>query len=38
MMRYGKLSIITDVSEFEKLKIPENYRGAAIKLTFNKNQ
>ena len=38
MMKYGKLGIITDVNELNKLEIPDKYRGAALKLTFNKNQ
>jgi signal transduction histidine kinase len=37
MMKYGKFEIL-DNSELENIKIPEKYRGAAIKLTFNKNQ
>lgn len=38
MMKYGKLGIITNNKELEKLEVPDKYRGAAIKLTFNKNQ
>ena len=37
MMKYGKLEII-DSNELDDLEIPEIYRGAAIKLIFNKNQ
>ena len=37
MMKYGKLDII-DSQELDNLKIPIEYRGAAVKLTFNKNQ
>lgn len=37
MMKYGKFDIINN-SELENLEIPQKYRGAAVKLTFNKNQ
>jgi hypothetical protein len=37
MMKYGKFDIINN-SELEDLEIPQEYRGAAVKLTFNKNQ
>ncbi len=37
MMKYGKLEI-SDNQELEDLNIPNEYRGAAVKLTFNKNQ
>jgi nitrogen fixation/metabolism regulation signal transduction histidine kinase len=37
MMKYGKLEIL-DNQELDKLSIPNEYRGAAVKLTFNKNQ
>jgi hypothetical protein len=37
MMKYGKFEILEN-SELEDIEIPTKYRGAAIKLTFNKNQ
>jgi hypothetical protein len=37
MMKYGKLDISYN-QELDKLNIPSKFRGAAIKLTFNKNQ
>lgn len=37
MMKYGKFEILEN-SELEDIEIPSEYRGAAIKLTFNKNQ
>lgn len=37
MMKYGKLDI-PDSQELEDLNIPIEYRGAAVRLTFNKNQ
>ena len=37
MMKYGKLDI-SDNQELDDLSIPSNFRGAAVKLTFNKNQ
>jgi len=37
MMKYGKFEILED-SELEDIEVPEKFRGAAIKLTFNKNQ
>ena len=37
MMKYGKLDI-SDNQELDDLSVPTNYRGAAVKLTFNKNQ
>jgi hypothetical protein len=37
MMKYGKLEI-SDNQELEDLNIPDCFRGAAVKLTFNKNQ
>jgi len=36
MMKYGKLNIINN-KELDELNIPALYRGAAVKLTFNKN-
>lgn len=36
-MKYGKFELL-DNSELEDIQIPTKYRGAAIKLTFNKNQ
>lgn len=36
MMKYGKLEILNEI-ELNKLNIDNNFRGAAIKLTFNKN-
>lgn len=38
MLKYGKLDIIETEDEFKYLNIPLNYRGAAVRLTFNKNQ
>lgn len=38
MMKYGKLDIVTDVTELAEFKIPEKYDGAVVKLIFNKNQ
>ena len=38
MMKYGKLDIVTDVTELDEFKIPEKYDGAVVKLIFNKNQ
>jgi len=38
MLKYGKLEILETESEFLENEIPSEYRGAAIKLTFNKNQ
>ena len=37
MMKYGKLDISYN-QELDNLNIPSKFRGAAIKLTFNKNQ
>lgn len=37
MMKYGKLEIIEN-SELGDIGVPDKYRGAAIKLTFSKNQ
>lgn len=37
MMKYGKLQF-SDEQELEDLNIPDDFRGAAVKLTFNKNQ
>ena len=37
MMKYGKLDIL-DNQELDDLIVPTDYRGAAVKLTFNKNQ
>jgi len=37
MMKYGKLDIL-DNEELEDINIPTEYRGAAVKLTFSKNQ
>ncbi len=37
MMKYGKLDI-SNSQELDDLNIPNKYRGAAIKLTFSKNQ
>ena len=37
MMKYGKFEIM-DKSELDEIEIPTKYHGAAIKLTFNKNQ
>ncbi|EAQ39271.1 hypothetical protein MED134_01590 [Dokdonia sp. MED134] len=37
MMKYGKFEILKN-SELDDIQIPNKYRGAAIKLTFNKNQ
>lgn len=36
MMKYGKLEIVDSEEELVNLNIPKKYRGAAIKLTFNK--
>jgi len=38
MMKYGKLDIVTDKEEILEYGIPEEYDGAIVKLTFNKNQ
>ena len=37
MMKYGKFEILNNF-ELEDIEISEKYRGAAVKLTFNKNQ
>ncbi|MDO3695887.1 sensor histidine kinase [Wenyingzhuangia sp. chi5] len=37
MMKYGKFEMLEE-SELENIEIPEKYRGAALKITFNKNQ
>ncbi len=37
MMKYGKFEILED-SEVDDIGIPVTFKGAAIKLTFNKNQ
>lgn len=37
MMKYGKLEI-SDNQELDDLSVPPGFRGAAVKLTFNKNQ
>lgn len=37
MMKYGKFEIM-EKSELDEIEIPAKYNGAAIKLTFNKNQ
>ncbi|MBK6264390.1 sensor histidine kinase [Marivirga sp. S37H4] len=37
MMKYGKFEILEN-SELDDIEVPEKYRGAAIRLTFNKNQ
>lgn len=37
MMKYGKFEIIEN-SDLEDIEVPKRFRGAAIKLTFNKNQ
>jgi hypothetical protein len=37
MMKYGKFEILEN-SELEEIEVPEKFRGAAVKLTFNKNQ
>jgi len=37
MMKYGKLNFL-DAEELDELNIPAAYRGAAVKLTFNKNK
>ena len=37
MMKYGKF-VILENSELDDIEVPKKYRGAAIKLTFNKNQ
>ena len=37
MMKYGKFEIL-DNSELDDIEVPQKYRGAAIKLTFCKNQ
>ncbi|WP_010664006.1 sensor histidine kinase [Marinilabilia salmonicolor] len=38
MLKYGKLNIIEVEEDFMYYDIPSDYRGAALKLTFNKNQ
>ncbi|MBN2610194.1 MAG: sensor histidine kinase [Bacteroidales bacterium] len=38
MLKYGKLEIIDTDEEFVENGIPNDYKGAALKLTFNKNQ
>lgn len=38
MLKYGKLELINSEEEFVLHGIPNEYRGAALKLTFNKNQ
>lgn len=38
MMKYGKVDIISDTNKLIELEIPDNYRGAAIVLKFNKDQ
>lgn len=36
MMKYGKFQIL-DKEELEEIKIPQEYRGAAVRLIFNKS-
>lgn len=38
MMKYGKVDIISDIDKLNELEIPEEYRGAAVVLKFNKAQ
>lgn len=38
MMKYGKLDIITPGKESLELGIPEKFKGAIVKLIFNKNK
>ena len=37
MMKYGKFEILED-SDLTTIGVPNKYRGAAIKLSFSKNQ
>ena len=37
MMKYGKFEILEN-SDLDDIEVPTKYRGAAIKLTFSKNQ
>jgi K+-sensing histidine kinase KdpD len=38
MMKYGKVDIVNEIEKLIELEIPENYRGAAIVLKFNKKE
>lgn len=37
MMKYGKLEILDEI-DLDEIEVPETFRGAAIKLSFSKNQ
>lgn len=38
MLKYGKFDIIVDNAELKEIGIPDDYKGASVKLIFNKGQ